>query len=123
MKIAMHNWMRPEPLETTLARLSDCGYDEIQISGEPDKYGVDETRALLEKYGIGCWGAVSIMTEGRGLTLGDKRLREGTVHYLQDCARMVGGLDGKILTIVPATVGKISRTPPSKRSGNGRWTA
>ncbi|MDE0022434.1 MAG: sugar phosphate isomerase/epimerase [Candidatus Poribacteria bacterium] len=120
MKIAMHNWMRPEPLETTVARLSDCGYDEIEISGEPDKFDVDETRAILDKYGIGCWGAVSIMTEGRGLTLGDKYLREGSIQYLQDCARMVGGLGGKILTTVPATVGKIS--PDASIEEEWDWT-
>ncbi|GIX07778.1 MAG: epimerase [Candidatus Poribacteria bacterium] len=108
MRIAMHNWMRPEPLEKTLARLAECGYDAIEISGEPELYPVEETRKLLEKYGIACWGAVSIMTEGRGLTLRDRYLREGTVLYLQDCVRMVAGLGGEILTTVPATVGKIA---------------
>jgi sugar phosphate isomerase/epimerase len=106
MKIAMHNWMRPEPLETTLERLARYGYDSIEISGEPHLYAVDETRALLDKHGVSCWGSVSIMTAGRGLTLGDRYLREGTVLYLQDCARMVAGLGGTILTTVPATVGK-----------------
>ena len=108
MKTAMHNWMRPETLETTAARLADCGYDAIEISGEPEKYPIDETRATLDKHGLACLGSVSIMTEGRGLTLGDKYQREGTIAYLQDCVRMVGGLDGEIMTIVPATVGKIA---------------
>ena len=35
MKVAMHNWMRPEPIETTIARLARSGYDGIEISGEP----------------------------------------------------------------------------------------
>ncbi len=108
MKTAMHNWMRPETLETTVSRLADCGYDSIEISGEPEKYPIDETRATLEKHGIACLGSVSIMTDGRGLTLGDKYQREGTITYLSDCVRMVGGLDGEIMTIVPATVGKIA---------------
>lgn len=108
MKTAMHNWMRPETLETTVARLADCGYDAIEISGEPEKYPLDETRATLEKHAISCLGSVSIMTDGRGLTLGDKYQREGTILYLQDCVRMVGGLDGEIMTVVPATVGKIA---------------
>lgn len=108
MKIAMHNWMRPELLDTTLERLSRYGYDSIEISGEPHLYPVAETRALLEKHKIGCWGSVSIMTPGRGLTLADKYLREGTALYLQDCVRMVAGLGGKIMATVPATVGKIA---------------
>lgn len=34
MKHAMHNWMRPEPIETTLERLHRFGYDAIEISGD-----------------------------------------------------------------------------------------
>ena len=35
LKVAMHNWMRPEPIETTIRRLARSGYDGIEISGEP----------------------------------------------------------------------------------------
>ena len=31
----MHNWMRAEPIEDTITRLGRCGYDGIEISGEP----------------------------------------------------------------------------------------
>jgi sugar phosphate isomerase/epimerase len=112
MKVSMHNWMRPEPIQTTISRLARFGYDGIEISGEPELYPVDETRALLDAHGLECWGAVSIMTAGRGLTLSDRYLREGTVLYLQDCVRMVAGLGGQILTTVPATVGKIVPDAP-----------
>ena len=29
LKMAMHNWMRAEPIETTIARLGKSGYDGI----------------------------------------------------------------------------------------------
>ena len=32
MKISMHNWMRAEPVETTIQRLAKYGYDGIEIS-------------------------------------------------------------------------------------------
>ena len=32
MKVAMHNWMRAEPVETTIRRLARFGYDGIEIS-------------------------------------------------------------------------------------------
>ena len=32
MKVAMHNWMRAEPVETTIRRLAKYGYDGIEIS-------------------------------------------------------------------------------------------
>jgi sugar phosphate isomerase/epimerase len=48
MKFSMHNWMRPEPIETTLERLYRLGYNGIEISGEPARYNTDEVRRLLE---------------------------------------------------------------------------
>jgi D-psicose/D-tagatose/L-ribulose 3-epimerase len=29
LKVAMHNWMRPEPIETTITRLGRSGYNGI----------------------------------------------------------------------------------------------
>ena len=44
LKVAMHNWMRPEPIETTIARLGRSGYDGIEISGEPAVYDASRSR-------------------------------------------------------------------------------
>jgi D-psicose/D-tagatose/L-ribulose 3-epimerase len=38
LKMAMHNWMRPEPIDVTVKRLGRSGYDGIEISGEPALY-------------------------------------------------------------------------------------
>ena len=38
MHLSMHNWMRAEPIEVTIARLAKYGYESIEISGEPEKY-------------------------------------------------------------------------------------
>ena len=107
MKFAMHNWMRPEPLETTLARLHRFGYDGIEIRGEPAQYDVDEVRRLLDKYEIECWGGVTMMTEGRDLVHPDKYVRLGTIAYMKDCIRMIRAIGGQIFCIVPSTVGKV----------------
>lgn len=107
MKFSMHNWMRPEPLETTLERLHRLGYNGIEISGEPARYNPDDVRRLLDKYELECWGAVTIMTEGRDLVHPDKYVRVGTIAYMKDCIRMIRALEGKIFCIVPSTVGKV----------------
>ncbi len=107
MKFSMHNWMRPEPIETTLERLKRYGYDGIEISGEPAKYDAGEVRRLLDKYGLECWGGVTIMTEGRDLVHPDKYVRVGTVAYMKDCIKMIHDLDGSIFCVVPSTVGKV----------------
>ena len=52
LKVAMHNWMRPEPIETTIARLGRSGYDGIEISGEPALYDTGHVRSLLEERGL-----------------------------------------------------------------------
>lgn len=108
MHLSMHNWMRAEPLETTVARLAKFGYESIEISGEPDVYDTTEVRALLDRYGVRCWGSVSLMFENRNLVSGDEAVRASSVRYLKDCITMVKELDGEEMTIVPGTVGKLA---------------
>lgn len=103
----MHNWMRPEPLETTLERLHRFGYNGIEIRGEPARYEPDEVRRLLDRYELECWGGVTMMTEGRDLAHPDKYVRVGTIAYMKDCITMIREMQGKMFCIVPSTVGKI----------------
>jgi sugar phosphate isomerase/epimerase len=105
--MAMHNWMRAEPIEATIRRLGRFGYDAIEISGEPELYEVDAVRRLLDQHKVRCWGAVTLMTEGRDLISADRYVRRGTVLYMKDCIDMIRALGGEILCVVPSTVGKI----------------
>ncbi|MBX3064143.1 MAG: sugar phosphate isomerase/epimerase [Anaerolineae bacterium] len=107
MRVVMHNWMRPEPIEVTIKRLSSLGYDGIQIMGEPRKYDVKEVRALLKKYKLECWGAVTIMVKGRDLIHADPYYREMSQAYIKECIDMVSALGGNIITVVPSEVGKV----------------
>ena len=107
LKISMHNWMRPEPIETTIARLGRSGYNGIEISGEPALYDADHVRKLLDDQGLECWGSVTLMTGGRDLVHEDYYVRMASVQYVKDTLSMVSELGGKILTVVPSTVGKV----------------
>lgn len=106
MKHSMHNWMRPEPIEVTLERLHRFGYDGIEISGEPARYDTDEVRRLMERYGLTCWGSVTMMFEGRDLVHPDAAIRRESVQYIKDSLDMTKRLGGSIFCIVPSTVGK-----------------
>ncbi len=119
MKFAMHNWMRPEPIETTLERLSRFGYDGIEISGEPARYNPTEVRRLLDKYQLECWGGVTIMTAGRDLVHADKYVRVGTIAYMKDCVRMIKKLGGHFFCVVPSTVGKVK--PLASPAQEWKW--
>ncbi|TMJ38876.1 MAG: sugar phosphate isomerase/epimerase [Alphaproteobacteria bacterium] len=105
MHLSTHNWMRAEPLETTLARIK--------------KFGYQSTRRLLKQYGIRCWGSVTLTLAERNLAAKDTGQRARTVEYMKSVITMVSELDGEIITLVPATVGKI--TPDGTPEEEWRW--
>ena len=119
MHLSMHNWMRSEPLEVTLERLAKFGYESIELSGEPERCDTAEVRALLNKYEIRCWGAVTLMMGDRNMLAKDEAIRAQSVQYVKDCVTMVKELEGCELTVVPATVGKIE--PESTPENEWEW--
>jgi D-psicose/D-tagatose/L-ribulose 3-epimerase len=119
LKVAMHNWMRPEPIEVTIERLAKAGYDAIEIGGEPATTDVDEVRRLLDEHSLRLWGAVTLMVGGRDLLHEDHYVRRGSIEYVKDTIDLVSALGGEILTVVPSTVGKI--VPMASPEAEWEW--
>jgi sugar phosphate isomerase/epimerase len=115
----MHNWMRSEPIETTIARLAKYGYKSIEISGEPTIYDSKHVRGLLDHYKLNCWGAVTLMIDRRNMQSSDEAKRAASVQYVKDVITFVHELDGQIVTLVPGTVGKI--VPDSTPENEWKW--
>ncbi|HKF92109.1 MAG TPA: sugar phosphate isomerase/epimerase family protein [Acidimicrobiia bacterium] len=115
MKVAMHNWMRAEPVETTIRRLAKYGYDGIEISYDsvelaPGAPGTAATGQLLQDSGIECVGSISLMFAGRDLIHSDPSVRESSVDYLKKCITMIKELRGDgggNMSVVPSEVGKV----------------
>lgn len=112
MQVSMHNWMRAEPVETTIRRLATYGYDSIEISYDsvelaPHAPGTRAVKRMLAEHGIKCYGSISLMFSGRDLIHADPDVRAETVDYLKQCVRMVSDLDGSTMSIVPSEVGKV----------------
>ena len=115
MKVAMHNWMRAEPVETTIRRLAKYGYDGIEISYDsvalsPGAPGTAAVRETLRDAGIECVGSISLMFAGRDLIHADPAVRASSVEYLKNCITMVKELredGGGTMSIVPSEVGKV----------------
>ena len=107
MHLSTHNWMRAEPLEVTLKRIKKAGYESIEISGEPDQYPIAETQTLLKKYKIRCWGSVTLTLGKRNLLAKSPKQRADTVKYMKDVVSLASALGGEMITLVPATVGKV----------------
>ena len=119
MHLSMHNWMRAEPIETTIARLAKYGYESIEISGEPEQFTPETVGPLLKKYGLRCWGSVTLMLGQRNLVAADADQRAMSIKYVTDSMDVVAGLNGHEMTIVPATVGKI--TPEGTPEQEWEW--
>jgi D-psicose/D-tagatose/L-ribulose 3-epimerase len=119
MQVAMHNWMRAEPIEVTIARLAKCGYDAIEISGEPERYNTKDVGKLLKDHKLTCWGSVTLMLGDRNLLAGNEHHRAMSVKYVKDTITMVKELGGQEITIVPCTVGKL--VPDASPDEEWRW--
>ena len=107
MHIATHNWMRPESIKRTIERMRQVGVDAIEISGEPDQYNPRDVRALLKENGRRCWGSVTLTLGERNLAAKSAAQREKTVEYMKRVVTLAKELDGRIVTVVPVTVGKV----------------
>jgi sugar phosphate isomerase/epimerase len=119
MHLSTHNWMRAEPLETTLRRIKSFGYESIEISGEPAQYKAGDVRKLLKEYGIRCWGSVTLTLGERNLAAKSESQRAKSVDYVKSVVRFAHELGGEEVTIVPATVGKI--IPDGTPEDEWRW--
>ncbi|KAI4867818.1 xylose isomerase-like protein [Hypoxylon rubiginosum] len=105
--LSTHTWMRPEPLGLTIKRASSLGYSSIELAGEPTVHKIGETQGLLKKYNLQCWGCVTLMYGSRNLAAPSQSQREDTINYMKSVVDMAASLGGKIVTLVPCTVGKL----------------
>ena len=79
----------------TIARLARCGYDAIEISGEPERYDTKHVRKLLKDHKLTCWGSVTLMLADRDLLAKDEAQRAASVKYVTDTITMVKELGGR----------------------------
>jgi len=119
MQLSIHNWMRAETIEKTVARIAALGYKKLEIQGTPEAYNTQYVGKLLRDHGMSCWGSVTLMLEDRNLLAKDKQQRAKSVQYVKDIVRMVKELNGTMVSVVPATVGKI--IPDSRPEEEWQW--
>ena len=91
----------------------------IELEGEPAKFPIQETRDLLKKYGISCWGTVTIMAGSRSLITSDAEARKASIEYIKEITNLSAELGGQIVTLVPGTVGNLK--PSSTPENEWQW--
>jgi D-psicose/D-tagatose/L-ribulose 3-epimerase len=119
MHLALHNWMKVEPIDVSIRRLASYGYQSLEISGEPYRYDTRAVRKLLAESGVRCWGSVTLMLEERNLLARDEAQRAMSIRYVKDCITMVMELEGRVISVVPGTVGKL--VPDATPEEEWRW--
>jgi sugar phosphate isomerase/epimerase len=120
MELAMHNWMRAEPIETTIRRLAKYGYDALEISStRPREYDTKEVLRILRENGVRCSGSVTLMVEEKSLVAGTEEARARSVEYVNDTITLTKELEGPVVSIVPNEVGKV--TPDSTPAEEWQW--
>lgn len=119
MHIAIHNWMRAETIETTVARIAKQGYHALEIQGTPENYDTKYVRQLLRDNHLKCWGSVTLMLGERNLVAKDEAQRAASVEYVKSIIKMVKELDGQMVSVVPGTVGKI--VPDGRPDEEWQW--
>jgi sugar phosphate isomerase/epimerase len=115
----MHTWMRAEPIGAAIRRIGRLDYEALEISGEPERHDIDEVRGLLSENGIRCFGSVTLMLGERNLLAANEDQRAQSIAYVNDCITMVKELGGEEISVVPATVGKI--TSDSTPENEWQW--
>lgn len=119
MELAIHTWMRSEPLEQAIRRAAAAGVTALEIAGEPDRYLPKDVGPMLRSAGMRCFGGVTLMMEGRSLITPDGARRKSSVQYVKDCVSLVGDLGGEELSVVPGTVGQV--VPEGLPEDEWRW--
>ena len=94
-----------EPVEQTLDRLLNQGYDAIEMFGEPESVQLEHLRELFQSYNIsicaitGMWGSISPDGWKRKLLSSDQSLVRSSQKYVKQCIDMCHLLGGKKLNI------------------------
>lgn len=125
MKYSVSNWIYgEEPLERTFARLSRCGFDGVELMGEPDHYRVDDVIELCKRYKLEVLSIAGMYpwpTSERDLANPDPGVRGRAVDYLKRCVEFAAGVGAPLIIVVPSAVGKVR--PVGDPSGDEDWQA
>jgi sugar phosphate isomerase/epimerase len=91
-----------EPLQATLARLAEAGYDGIEIIGEPTRYDAAETAALVSSSGLEVSSIGAIYSGDRDFASSDPAVRANALVYVQEIVEMAAALGAPLAIFAPA---------------------
>jgi sugar phosphate isomerase/epimerase len=96
-----------EEISDSVKRVADCGYDAIEIYGEPDVLDPQEVKKLCEDHEIKVSSICSIYTEERDLASPDPTVRKNALSYVKRVADLAAGTGSPVMIIAPTACMKL----------------
>lgn len=119
MKLGVAQWIYcGEELETSLKRISSCGFDGVGIKGEPEEVDVEKTKELLNSYKLEPAAVNGIPTLDRDLISPKESVRKNTIEYMKECVNLISKIGGNLYSGVIPTVRK---EPKGKKEKEWQW--
>ncbi len=97
-----------EPITESIARISRCGYDAIEMLGEPEQFNTKEVNMLCDASGICVSSICSIFTEERDMIHPDAKIRRKAMDYVYSVIDFAAELKAKRVIISTTACGKIT---------------
>ncbi len=103
--ITLHSFRKIEPLEQTLTRLKEQGYDAIEMFGEPEQIDFEKIKETTASYGLpicgitGMWGRASKDGWKRKLLSLDQDMIKHSEKYVRECIKMCQHLGGSEINV------------------------
>lgn len=105
-----------EGIEESIERVARCGYDAIELVGEPDQYDGADIRRRCADAGIGVSSICSIFTgEARDLTNKSKANRGKALDYCRRVADFAASSGAPIMIVAPSPVGRMAAESDPKQ--------
>jgi D-psicose/D-tagatose/L-ribulose 3-epimerase len=99
-------WIYGEaPLEETLARIAEAGYDGVEVPGEPGVFDPGAVRRALTQSGlapVGLTASCTVPATRRDLAHPDPGIRADAVAYLVDCLRFAAEIGAPLTQMLPS---------------------
>lgn len=98
-----------EEPDKIFSRLTEVGYDGVEVPGEPHLIDSKKLKEAANSYGLeiimvsGLWGQVA--SQDRDLTSSDDTKRKNAVEYCRRCVDLMVELDAKYFILAACPVG------------------
>ena len=97
-----------EPIAKSIARVARCGYDAIEMLGEPDQFNTAEVNRLCSDEGIYVSSICSIFTAERDMIHPDAKVRQHAMDYTYSVIDFAAELSAHCVIISTTACGKIA---------------